>query len=136
MSNPDSLETAHDTPRPNKMKKTEEVQDLNSALGNTTSVSPDRGGEEEKINGMGAEQKQGEVTPLRDETDPLKKRRVSPLKPSSWKKLRATVTKMKIILTTDDFDFIIPALNDTSLEIMEKKEARKEEMYDRLKVKF
>jgi hypothetical protein len=41
-----------------------------------------------------AEQKKGEVTPPRDEADPLKKRKVSPLKPSSQKKSRATVTKM------------------------------------------
>jgi hypothetical protein len=136
MSDPDSPETVHDTPGPNKMKKTEEVQDLSSASGKTASVSPDRGGEEEEINGTGAEQKQGEVTPPRDETDPLKKRKVSPLKPSSRKKSRATVTKMKTVLTTDDFDFIIAALNDASLEIMEKQEAKQEEMYDRLKVEF
>jgi hypothetical protein len=46
------------------------------------------------------------------------------------------MTKMKTVLTTDDFDFIIAGLNDASLEIMEKQEAKKEEMYDRLKVKF
>jgi hypothetical protein len=46
-----------------------------------TSVSPDRGGDDkvEEINGKEVEQKQGEVTPPRDETDPLKKRKVSPL---------------------------------------------------------
>jgi hypothetical protein len=43
---------------------------------------------------------------------------------------------MKTVLTTDDFDFIIAALNDASLEIMEKQEAKQEEMYDRIKVKF
>jgi hypothetical protein len=46
------------------------------------------------------------------------------------------MTKMKTVLTTDDFDFIIAALNDASLEIVEKQEAKKEEMYDRIKVKF
>jgi hypothetical protein len=138
MSDPDSPETMHDTPGPSKMKKTEEVQELSSASGKTASVSPDRGGDDEveEINGTGDEQKQGEVTPPRDETDPLKKRKVSPLKPSSRKKSRATVTKMKTVLTTDDFDFIIAALNDASLEIMEKQEAKQEEMYDRLKVEF
>jgi predicted nucleotidyltransferase len=70
------------------------------------------------------------------EVDPLKKRKVSPQKPSSWKKLRASVTKMKTVLTTDDFDFIIESLNDTSLEIMEKQESQQEEMYDRIKVKL
>jgi hypothetical protein len=46
------------------------------------------------------------------------------------------MTKMKTMLTIDDFDFIIAALNDASVEIVEKKEAKQEEMYDRLKVKF
>jgi hypothetical protein len=46
------------------------------------------------------------------------------------------VTKMQTILTTDDFDFIVVALNDASLEIVEKQEAKKEEMYDRIEVKL
>jgi hypothetical protein len=139
MSDPHSPEITHkehDTPRPNRMKKTEEVQDLSSTLGNTASVSPDRGGEDEEINGKGAEQKPGEVTLPRDEVDPLKKRKVSTPKHSSQNKSKATVTKMKIVLTTDDFDFIIETLNNASLEIMEKQEAKHEEMYDRIKVEF
>jgi hypothetical protein len=32
--------------------------------------------------------------------------------------------------------FIIAALNDASLEIMEKQEAKHEKMYDKIKVKF
>jgi hypothetical protein len=43
---------------------------------------------------------------------------------------------MQTVLTTDDFDFIIVALNDTSLEIMEKQEAKQEEMYDRIEVEL
>jgi hypothetical protein len=39
-------------------------------------VSPDRGGDDE----LEVEQKSGEVTPPRDEVDPLKKRKVSPPK--------------------------------------------------------
>jgi hypothetical protein len=138
MSNLDILETMHDTLRPNKTKKNEEVQYLSSASGKSASVSPDQGGddESEEINGIGVEKKQGKVTLSRDETDPLKKRKVSPLRPSSQKKLRTTMTKMKTVLTTDDFEFIIIALNDASLEIVEKKEAKKEEMYDRIKVEF
>jgi hypothetical protein len=46
------------------------------------------------------------------------------------------MTKMKTVLTTDDFDFIIAALNDASLEIMEKQEAKQEEMYDRIEVEL
>jgi hypothetical protein len=43
---------------------------------------------------------------------------------------------MQIVLTTDDFDFIIAALNDASMEIMEKQEAKQEEMYDIIEVKL
>jgi hypothetical protein len=43
MSNPDSPKTVHDTPGPNKKKKTEEVQYLRNASGKTSSISPDRG---------------------------------------------------------------------------------------------
>jgi hypothetical protein len=43
---------------------------------------------------------------------------------------------MQIVLTTDDFEFIIAALNDASLEIMEKQEAKQEEMYNRIEVEL
>jgi DNA-binding protein YbaB len=46
------------------------------------------------------------------------------------------MTKMKTVLTADDFDFIIAALNDASLEIAEKQEAKQEEMYDRIEVEL
>jgi hypothetical protein len=88
-----------------------------------------------KLNGKGVEQKLGEVTPPRDENDPLKKRKVSP-KPSSRKKSKATVTKMKTVLIVDDFDFSIAALNNASLEIMEKQESKQEEMYGRIEVEL
>jgi hypothetical protein len=139
MSDPDSPETMHkehDAPGPSKMKKTEEVQDLSSASGKTASISPDRGGDDEEINGKGVEHKLDEVTPPRYETDPLKKRKVSPLKPSSQKKSKATVTKMNTVLTANDFDFIIAALNNASLEIVEKQEAKQEEMCDRIEVEL
>jgi len=45
----DNLETTHieqDTPRPNRTKKIEEVQDLRSASRKTASVSPDWGGDD------------------------------------------------------------------------------------------
>jgi hypothetical protein len=101
MSDPelDILETTHkeqDTPGTSRRKKTEEVQDLSSASGKTASISPERGGDDdiEEMKGKEVGQKKGEVTPPRDKADPLKKRKVSPLKPSSRKKLKATVTKM------------------------------------------
>jgi hypothetical protein len=60
MSNPDSPETTHkehNTPGPNRTKKTEEVQDLRSSSTKIASVSPDRGGDDEveELNGKGVE---------------------------------------------------------------------------------
>jgi hypothetical protein len=46
------------------------------------------------------------------------------------------VTKMKTVLTVDDFDFIIAVVNDASQEILQKQEAKKEEMYDRIEVEL
>jgi hypothetical protein len=88
ISDPDILETRHkehDTLGPNRMKKIEEVKDLSSASGKTDSVSPNRGGDDEveELNDKGFEHNPSKVTPPRDNVDPLKKRKVSPLKPSS-----------------------------------------------------
>jgi hypothetical protein len=47
-----------------------------------------------------AEQKKGEVTPPRDEVDPLKKRKVSPPETFFRKKSKATMTKMQTVLTS------------------------------------
>jgi hypothetical protein len=57
MDSPETMHKEHNTLGPNKTKKTEEVQDLSNASRNTTSVSLDRGGDEEKINEKGDEQK-------------------------------------------------------------------------------
>jgi hypothetical protein len=46
------------------------------------------------------------------------------------------MTKMQTILTSDDFNFLVAALNDASLEIAEKQEAKQEEMYDRIETKL
>lgn len=43
---------------------------------------------------------------------------------------------MKIVLTIDDFEFIIVALNDAWMEIVEKQEDKQEEMYKKIKVEF
>jgi hypothetical protein len=124
ISDIDSPETTHDTPGPSKTKKNEEAQDINSTSAKTASISPEQGGDGGEIDGTEVEQKKGEVTLPRDEEDPSKKRKVSPPKPSSRKKVKATRTKFETTLTSDDFDFIVAALNDASLEIAEKKEAK------------
>jgi hypothetical protein len=80
------------------------------------------------------EQKKGEVTPPREEEDPSNKRKVYPPKTSSRKKSKATRTKFETTLTSDDFDIIVATLNDASLEIAEKQEAKKEEVFNWIKV--
>jgi hypothetical protein len=117
----DSPKIVPDTTGSSKIKKTEEVQDLESASVKITSISVEQGGE-----GTEVEQKKGEVTPPRDEKDPSKKRKVSPSKPSSRKKRKATRTKFETTLTSNGFDFIIVALNDASLDITEKQEAKQD----------
>jgi hypothetical protein len=47
---------AQDTPRPSKTKKTEEVQDLDSASVKTASISPEKGGYGEELNDKEVEQ--------------------------------------------------------------------------------
>jgi hypothetical protein len=58
------------------------------------------------------------------------------MKPTSRKKYRSTLIKMQIVLTVDDFDFIIAAVEDASQNILQKHEAKKDEMYDRINVEL
>jgi hypothetical protein len=126
----------HNTPRQSKTKKTKEAQDVHITSTQTPSISPKRGGDGEEIDGTEVDQKKYEVTPPIDEDDPSKKRKVSLLKLSSRKKMKETRTKFETTLTSDNFDFIIAALNDASLEIAEKQEAKQEEMFSWIKVEF
>ena len=136
LSDIDSPKAAHDTPGPSKTKKNEEAQDVHSTSVKTTSISPEKGGDDEEIDGTEVEQKKGEVTLPRDKEDPSKKRKVSPLKPSSRKKSKATRTKFETTLTSNNFEFIIIALKDASLEIAEKQEAKQKEVFSRIKVEL
>jgi hypothetical protein len=47
--------------------------------------------------------------------------------------VKETRTKFETTLTSDDFDFIVVALNDASLKIIENQEANKEEVFNRIK---
>jgi heme-binding NEAT domain protein len=76
------------------------------------------------------EKNRGKVTPPREEEDPSLKIKMTPPKPSSQKKAKATQTTLKTTLTPDDFDFLIAALNDVSLELVEKKEAKQEDLFN------
>jgi hypothetical protein len=58
------------------------------------------------------------------------------MKPTSQNKSRETLTKIKTMLTVDYFDFIIAAVADASRAILQKHEAKKEEMYDRIEVEL
>jgi hypothetical protein len=86
-----------DTLGPHKPKKNVEVQDIHSTSTKTTSLSPAKGGDEEELGGTEVEQRKGEVTPPRDEEDPSKKRKNTPLRPSSRKKNKATRTTQKAL---------------------------------------
>jgi hypothetical protein len=132
MSDVDSPEAMPDTPGPRKTKKDVEVQDIHNTSTKTASLSPAKGGDDEELGGTEVEQNKGEVTPPRDEEDPSKKRKITPPNPSSRKKAKATRTMLKTTLTPDDFDFLIAALNDVSLELAEKQEAKQEELFRRI----
>jgi uncharacterized sporulation protein YeaH/YhbH (DUF444 family) len=136
ISDIESPETVPDTPGPSKTKKAEEVHDVDNASVRTASISPDEGGDGEEVEGTDTQQKKGKGTSHRDEEDPSKKRKVSPQKPSSWKKVKETQTKFQTVLTPDDFNFIIAALNDVALEIVETQEAKQEEMYNHIEIEL
>jgi hypothetical protein len=46
------------------------------------------------------------------------------------------MTKMKTVLTYDDFYFLIATLQDASLEIVEKQEAKQEDIYDQIETEL
>ena len=117
MSDVDSPETMSNTPGPSKTKKDDEVQDVHSTSAKT-SISPEQGDDGGEWGGTEFKKNKGEVTPPRQDEDPSKKRKVTPPKPLSQKKVKATRTMFKTTLTPDDFDFLVVVLNDTSLEIV------------------
>ena len=121
MSDVDSPEAMLDTPRPRKTKKDVEVQDIHNTSMKTASLSPAKGGDDEELGGTKVEQRKCEVTLPR---------------PSSRKKTKATQTTLKTTLTPDDFYFLIVTLNDVSLELIEKKEAKQEELFHRTTGEF
>jgi hypothetical protein len=128
ISDVDSPETVQDLPGPSMRQKISEVQDLSSASVKTASIMPEKEGDGEELEEV--EQKR------RDEAELLKKRKGSPQKPSSRKKSKAPVTKLQTTLTPDDFNFIVAALNDVALEIVETQEVKQEQMYNRIEIEL
>jgi len=115
----DSPSAAQDTPRLSKAKKTKKteeiknpdnVQDLDSRSVRTASITLDQEGNDEYFQEV--EQKL--------ETKVLKKRKGSPLKSSSKKKAKVTMTTLTTTLTPDDFSFLLTTLNEAIEEITEK----------------
>jgi hypothetical protein len=133
MSDMEIPEAMLDTPGPSNTKKDTEIQDVHSTSTKTPSISPAQGGDGEELGGTEVEQNKGEVTPPREEEDPSKKRKTTPLNPSSRKKSKATQTTFKTTLTPDDFDFLTITLNDASQEIVDRQEAKQEELFSRIK---
>jgi hypothetical protein len=108
-------------------KKTEEVQDVDSYSVKTSSITPDQEGNNEDLEEV---KKQPE-----DKFEVPKKRERSPSKSSSKKKEKETMTKMNTMLTPNDFIFILTTLNESIEEIIEKKEAKKRMMYERIVIR-
>jgi hypothetical protein len=55
MSDVDSPETTTDTPGPSKTKKNEEAQDVHNTSMKIASISPEKGGDDEEIDGAEVE---------------------------------------------------------------------------------
>jgi hypothetical protein len=129
----------YDAPNSSRKKKKEDVQEIHNTSEETASDSPSRGGDsevdKEEKEGEEDKKKQGKVTPPRnplEEAETSNKRKVSPTKPTSRKKSKASKLKPQNVLTVDDFDFIIVAVSDASEDIFQRTEAKKVAMHDRI----
>jgi hypothetical protein len=124
-------EVAQDTPRPSKtkkIKKPEEVQDVDIRSVRTASVTPDQGGNGEDLEEV-------EKRP-KDEVEVIKKRQGSPPNSPSRKKSKSTVTKMQTTLTPDDFSFLLATMNEAIEEIIEKQKAKQEHIYNWIEIEL
>jgi hypothetical protein len=131
----------YDSPSNNRKKKKQDVKEVQISSEETTSESPSGGGDDivNKEEKEQEEDKQGEVTlphNLANDTNPSKKRKVSPTKPSSWKKSKANKLNMQSVLTVDDLNFIILAVGDASKNILQRSEEKQEAMYTRIEAKL
>jgi hypothetical protein len=54
------------------------------------------------------------------------------MKPISQKKSRASKTKLKTVLTLDEFDFIITVVSDALEDILQRNEAKQETMHEKI----
>jgi hypothetical protein len=58
------------------------------------------------------------------------------MKPTSRKKSKASKTKLQIVLTLDDFDFIITTISDALEDLLQRNEAKKETMYEKIEAEL
>jgi hypothetical protein len=101
----------------------EETAPDSPAEGGGDEVNQEEGEEE------GNKQDKGEVTPPKDpliEVETSKKRKVSLQKPSARKKTRANKPQSQNVLTVDDIQLIITAVEDASEDILQRHEAKQE----------
>jgi hypothetical protein len=115
----------YDAPSSSRKQKKEDVEKINSTSEETALNSPS-GGEDNEVDkeekeGEVDKKKNGEVTPPRnplEEAKTSKKRKFSPMKPTSRKKSKASKLKLQTVLTVDDFDFIIAVVSNASVDIL------------------
>jgi hypothetical protein len=131
-----------------KKKKKEEVHKIESDEEDNASEesrhdSPIGGGGDEvntKEEGEEGENKdKGEVTLPKDfptEADTSKKRKVSPQKPSGRKKTCTNNPHSMNVLTVDDVDIIIIAMEDASEDMLQRHGEKQETFYERIEKKL
>jgi hypothetical protein len=119
-----------------KNKKKEEVQNIetneeDSVLEESKPDSPAGGGGDEVNQEEGGEEGEKketcEFTPPKDpltEAKASKKMKVSPQKPSARKKTQANKPQSKNVLTVDDVDLIIAAIEDALEDILQRHEEK------------
>jgi hypothetical protein len=71
-----------------------------------------------------------------DEVETSKKRKGSPMKPSSRKKSKASRPKLQNVLTVDDINLIIVVVSDTSEDILQCNKEKLETMYKRIEAEM
>jgi len=78
LSDVDRLEAVHDTPGPRKTKKNDEPRDIDSSSIDTSSISPEKGGDGGEIDGTAVKKRKGKVTSQETRRIPRRKGRFLP----------------------------------------------------------
>lgn len=102
-----------------------------------TGLARSLGGGEDEADEHGGQDEQGggEATPLEDPptgTVTPQKRKVSPKKLSTIKKMRANKPQLEATLTEDDISLVHGAMEDASEDILQRYGEKQEELYGRI----